>query len=37
MNHRQAQAVWTVLAHQIGLADDIPTTLLGFEVHRDVD
>lgn len=36
-NHRQDQAVITILAHQSGIARRIPSRLYGFLTHQDVD
>jgi hypothetical protein len=34
-NHRQDQAILTVLAHQVGVTKKIPTAFLGFKTHQD--
>ncbi len=36
-NHRQDQAVLTVLAYQYGFAQIIPQRFLGFKLHQDID
>jgi hypothetical protein len=36
-NHRQDQAVLTVLAHQLGLVENMPTRLFGFKIQQDID
>ena len=36
-NHRQDQALLTVLAYKHGLADATESQYLGFETHRDID
>jgi hypothetical protein len=36
-NHRQDQALLTVLAYKYGLADATGGHYLGFEIHRDID
>lgn len=37
VNHRQDQAVLTVLAHQAALTKYMPIKCLGFKVHQDID
>jgi hypothetical protein len=37
INHRQDQAVLSVLAHQSGLARHMPKALHGFLIHQDID
>jgi hypothetical protein len=36
-NHRQDQAVLSVLAHQSGIAKGMPTRPYGFKSHQDID
>lgn len=36
-NHRQDQAVLSVIAHQSGIAKNMPTRLYGFKIHQDID
>jgi hypothetical protein len=36
-NHRQDQAVLSVIAHQSSIAKGMPTRLYGFKVHQDID
>jgi hypothetical protein len=36
-NHRQDQALLTVLAYKYGLVDATNSSYLGFEIHRDID
>jgi Protein of unknown function (DUF1647) len=36
-NHRQDQAVLSVIAHQYGIAKGMPTRQYGFKVHQDID
>ena len=35
-NHRQDQAVLTILAHQLGLTEKMPPRRLGFITHQDI-
>jgi hypothetical protein len=35
-NHRQDQAVLSVIAHQSGITENMPTSLYGFKTHRDI-
>ena len=36
-NHRQDQALLSVLAHRAGLVQGMPSRYLGFKIHRDID
>jgi Protein of unknown function (DUF1647) len=36
-NHRQDQAVLSVLAHQSGITENMPTRYYGVKIHQDVD
>jgi hypothetical protein len=36
-NHRQDQAVLSVLAQQYDLTRKIPTKFYGFKIHQDID
>jgi Protein of unknown function (DUF1647) len=36
-NHRQDQAVLSVLAHQSGITKGMPTSNYGFKIHQDID
>jgi len=36
-NHRQDQAVLSVIAHQSGITKKMPTKLFGFKTHQDID
>lgn len=35
-NHRQDQAVLSVLAHQSGITKNMPGSILGFKIHQDI-
>ncbi|MEW8015413.1 MAG: hypothetical protein AB2807_11730 [Candidatus Sedimenticola endophacoides] len=36
-NHRQDQAVLSVLVHQSGIARSMPAACYGFRIHQDID
>jgi Protein of unknown function (DUF1647) len=36
-NHRQDQAVLSVIAHQVNITKGMPIRLYGFKVHQDID
>lgn len=36
-NHRQDQAVLSVLAHESGITKKMPTKCIGFKTHQDID
>lgn len=36
-NHRQDQAVLSVLSHQTGITENMPSGYYGFKIHQDID
>lgn len=36
-NHRQDQAVLSVIAHQSNITKNMPTMIYGFKIHQDID